>query len=68
MRAFEIRNLSDSDIRTRLEEIQEELFNLRFQKAIGQLKDPNQITSLKRDVARLRTILKERELAALSNR
>ena len=68
MRAFEIRNLSDSEIRTRLEEVQEELFNLRFQKAIGQLKDPNQITLLKRDVARLRTILRERELAALSNR
>ena len=68
MRAFEIRNLSDSDIRTRLEEVQEELFNLRFQQAIGQLKDPNQITLLKRDVARLRTILRERELAALSNR
>lgn len=68
MRAFEIRNLSDSEIRTRLEEVQEELFNLRFQKTIGQLKDPNQITLLKRDVARLRTILRERELAALSNR
>jgi large subunit ribosomal protein L29 len=68
MQASEVRNLSDSEIRTRLEEVQEELFNLRFQKAIGQLKDPNQITLLKRDVARLKTILRERELAALSNR
>jgi large subunit ribosomal protein L29 len=68
MQAFEMRNLSDSEIRTKLEEVQEELFNLRFQKAIGQLKDPNQLTLLKRDVARLKTILRERQLASLSNR
>jgi large subunit ribosomal protein L29 len=64
MQIFEIRSFSDSDIQTKLKEIQEELFNLRFQKAIGQLKDPNQMTALKRDMARLKTVLRERELSA----
>lgn len=64
MQAFEIRNLSDDEIRTKLEETHEELFNLRFQQAIGQAKDTNTISALKKDVARLKTILNERELAA----
>jgi large subunit ribosomal protein L29 len=66
MRAFEIRNLTDSDIKTKVEELYEELFNLRFQKAIGQTKDPNRATSLKRDVARMKTILHERRLSEKS--
>jgi len=64
MQAFEVRNLSDDEIRTKLEETHEELFNLRFQQAIGQAKDTNTISALKRDVARMKTVLKERELAA----
>lgn len=63
MQAFEIRNLADDEIRTKLEETYEELFNLRFQFAIGQIKDPNRISALKKDVARLKTVLRERELA-----
>jgi large subunit ribosomal protein L29 len=63
MQAFEIRNLTDDEIRTQLEETYEELFNLRFQFAIGQIKDPNQISALKKNVARLKTVLRERELA-----
>lgn len=63
MKAFEIRNWSDSEINTKLEEAYEELFNLRFQKTIGQAKDPNRITVLKRDIARMKTILHERKLA-----
>ncbi len=62
MEAFEIRNLSDGEIRTKLEETYEELFNLRFQFAIGQIKDPNQMTGLKKDIARMKTILNERKL------
>lgn len=61
MRAFEIRNLADDEIRVKLEEAYEELFNLRFQLAIGQIKDPNQMTRLKRDVARMKTVLNERK-------
>jgi large subunit ribosomal protein L29 len=63
MHAFEIRNLTDDEIATKLEEAYEELFNLRFQFAIGQIKDPNQMTRLKRDIARMKTILNERRVA-----
>ncbi len=62
MRAFEIRNLSDDEIRTKLEESHEALFNLRFQLVIGQAKDPNQISVVKKDIARLKTVLRERAL------
>ena len=65
MKAFEVRNLSEQEIRTKLEETQEELFNLRFQLSIGQVKDVNRISGLKRDIARFKTVLRERELAAL---
>ena len=65
MQAFEIRNLTDEEIRAKLEETYEELFNLRFQYTVGQIKDPNRVTALKRDIARLKTILRERELARL---
>lgn len=63
MQAFEIRNLADDEIKTKLEEAYEELFNLRFQKAIGQMKDTNRVTVLKRDIARMKTIMNERKVA-----
>ena len=66
MKAFEIRNLSDGEIETKMEESYEELFNLRFQLAIGQVKDPSRITLLKRDIARMKTVLNERKLASAS--
>ncbi len=66
MKAFEIRNMSDQDIETKLEETYEELFNLRFQMTIGQAKDTNQIALVKRNIARLKTILRERELQEVS--
>jgi large subunit ribosomal protein L29 len=61
--AQEIRNLSTDEIRTRLDDMEEEFFNLRTQFAIGQLENFNRLTELKRDVARFKTILRERELA-----
>ncbi len=64
MQAFEIRNLSDDEIRTKIEESHEALFNLRFQLVIGQAKDPNQISVVKKDIARLKTVLRERALDA----
>lgn len=66
MKAFEIRNLSDGEIETKMDEAYEELFNLRFQLAIGQVKDPSRITLLKRDIARLKTVLNERKLVNAS--
>ena len=63
MKAFEIRSMADQEIQTKLEEAYEELFNLRFQHAIGQAKDSNQVKRLRRDIARMKTILNERKLA-----
>ncbi len=64
MRAHEIRTLSTSEILARLNDVEEEFFNLRAQFTIGQLENFNRLTELKRDIARLKTILRERELAA----
>ena len=64
MKAYEIRNLSDKDIDQKLEETSEELFNLRFQQSAGQVKDTNRISAVKRDIARLKTVLQERQQAA----
>lgn len=64
MNAYEIKNLSDKDIDQKLEEASEELFNLRFQLAIGQVKDSNRIKAVKKDIARMKTILRQRQLAA----
>ena len=61
MKAFEIRNLSDDEIRSKIEETYEELFNLRFQLTIGQARDSNQIVAVKKNVARLKTVLRERQ-------
>jgi large subunit ribosomal protein L29 len=64
VKAQEIRALSTDDIRTRLNDTEEEFFNLRAQFVIGQLENFNRLTELKRDIARVKTILRERELAA----
>ncbi|MGA9351735.1 MAG: 50S ribosomal protein L29 [Anaerolineae bacterium] len=65
MEAREIRAVATEEIQRRLDEAQEELFNLRFQWSSGQIKDNNRLTQVKRDIARLKTILRERELAQL---
>jgi len=64
MKAFEVRNMTDQEIQTKLEETYEEIFNLRFQRAIGQAKDSNRVKLLKRDIARLKTVLNERQAVA----
>lgn len=60
----EIRNLSQNEMARRLDEAHHELFNLRFQYATGQLKNTARLSEVRREIARLRTILRERELAA----
>jgi large subunit ribosomal protein L29 len=62
MQAYEIRQLSVGEIQQRLDDACEELFNLRFQWSSGQLRDNNRLTQVKRDIARMLTILREREL------
>ncbi|GAB3072822.1 50S ribosomal protein L29 [Corynebacterium aquatimens] len=60
--AHEFRELSDSELKDRLAAAKEELFNLRFQHATGQLSNNRRISAVKRDVARIYTVLREREL------
>ena len=59
----EIRNTGTADVRKKLEDAREEYFNLRFQRASGQLEGYAQIRAVRRDIARLLTILREREIA-----
>ena len=58
----EIRELSNEEILSKIEEAKEELFNLRFQQATGSLEKPSRIRELRHQVARLKTVLREREL------
>jgi len=63
LKADEIRALSNEELLSRLEESHEELFNLRFRLATHQLVNYHEITSVKRRIARMETILRERELS-----
>ena len=65
MDAREIRALTDGEVRQQLDESYETLFNLRFQRVVGQLENTARLREVRRDIARLKTILRERELAAL---
>ncbi len=60
MKATEIRELSVEQLEAKLKELKEELFNLRFQLAINQLENPHRITAVKRDIARVMTVLNEK--------
>lgn len=62
MKANEIRDLSTEEIESRVEQLKDELFNLRFQLATGQLENPMRIRQVRKDIARAKTILKQREL------
>lgn len=65
MKASEIRALSNEELLTKVEEAHEELFNLRFRLATRQLGNHREIPRVKRRIARIRTILRERELGAI---
>lgn len=65
MQVKELRQLTDKELHTRLDEAYRELFNLRQDWYLGRLEDNNRITAVKRDVARIRTVMRERELARM---
>jgi large subunit ribosomal protein L29 len=67
MKASEIRDWDDVEIRARLEELREERFRLRFRMGTMELENPKMVKHIRRDVARLNTILRERELAEKSS-
>ncbi len=62
MKAVEIRDLSLTEINQKVSDLKAELFNLRFQLAVNQLDNPQRIKAVKRDIARYKTVLREREL------
>ena len=62
MKINEIKDLTNEELNQKLEELKGELFNLRFQHATNQLDNPRVITDVKRTIARIKTILREREL------
>ncbi|MCI0707225.1 MAG: 50S ribosomal protein L29 [Ignavibacteriae bacterium] len=62
MKAFELREMSDAELLKRIQEEEESLAHLRFQKVISQLENPMKIKKTRREIARMQTILREREL------
>ncbi len=62
MKARELRELSIPELKEKLIKLREELFNLRFQKSIHRLENPMRIRQVKRDIARVLTIIREKEL------
>ena len=62
MKAVKFNEMKDDELNVKLNELRQELFNLRFSHATGQLANPMQMGNCKRDIARIKTILREREL------
>ncbi len=66
MKANEIRQMTGQELDNRLNDLKAELFNLRFQLATGQLDNPMRIKSVRKDIARVKTIIKEREIKQIN--
>jgi large subunit ribosomal protein L29 len=62
----DLRAMTDSELNQKLQEVHQELFNLRFRHATKQVKDTSRIRVVKRDIARIQTIMRERQLAAVA--
>ena len=67
MNAKEIRDLSVAELNEKLADLKDELYKLRFQHAINQLDNPMRITAVKKDIARVKTIIREKELNDSAN-
>jgi len=63
MKASEIRELSEVELNEKLKDLKAELFNLRFQHAINQLDNPMRLNHIKKDIARVKTIMQQRQVA-----
>lgn len=64
MKASEIREMTAEELNSKLADLKAELFNLRFQLAINQLDNPMRISAVKKDIARVKTVIRENELSA----
>jgi len=62
LKASDFRNMTTAEIEKKIRELKEELFNLNFQKATGQLENPARIREIRKAIARAKTVLREREL------
>lgn len=62
MKASELLKMSNEELNKKLKELKEELFNLRFQHAVNQLENPMRINAVKKDIARVKTVLTQKEL------
>ncbi len=67
MKAAEIREMNHEELAAKLKDLKAELFNLRFQLAINQLDNPMRINAVKKDIARVKTIIRENELKDSAN-
>jgi len=65
MKPKDVRELTAEELTKKLSTLKEELFNLRFQLATNQLENPHRITDVKHDIARVKTVIRERELGAV---
>lgn len=65
MKVSEIRELSNQELQDKIRELKEELFNLRFQMATGQQENSMRLGHVRKSIARIKTVLRERELSAL---
>ena len=63
MKAAELRDMTAEELNAKLQSLKEELFNLRFQLAINQIDNPMRISAVKKDIARINTIIRQNELA-----
>ncbi len=67
MKAHELRQLSDEELKKRIQDEEENLANLNFQKALSQVENPMKFRHARRDIARMKTILRERSIKASSS-
>ncbi|MFR2561494.1 MAG: 50S ribosomal protein L29 [Anaeromassilibacillus sp.] len=68
MKASEVRDLTTAELESKLKDLKAELFNLRFQLAINQLDNPMRISAVKKDIARVKTVLRENEIRTARRR
>ena len=64
MKAVDVRGMTPAELETKLEELKKELFTLRFQNATNQLSNPGKIADVKKDIARVKTIIREKQIAS----
>lgn len=67
MKASEVKELTTAELESKLKDLKAELFNLRFQLAINQLDNPMRISAVKKDIARVKTVLRANEIKGSAN-